>query len=331
MNRISYISLSLLVSCFLVSSCGRGVNVEHIPVDIRIQRFDKDLLTLAADSTQLEEMRGRYGDFFEYYNTGLIGIGNSRSPLYISLLGDFMASPVVKIAYHEVQSVFDDETALNKELTGGFKHLKYYFPDITVPQIYTYVSGFNESIMLTDSVIGVGLDRFLGDTATIYNQLDFSTYQQYTMRPDRIPVECLQAWLGSEYAPEGGYEGNLLQQMLYAGKIQYVNKLCFPNAADTLLFGFTVSQLTWCREAESEMWTALLENKELYNNNQFTIHKYIAPAPFTAAFSKDSPGRACVWLAYRIVEAYMKKHTVSLPELMQLDAQTLLKDSRYNP
>jgi uncharacterized protein YjaZ len=38
-----------------------------------------------------------------------------------------------------------------------------------------------------------------------------------------------------------------------------------------------------------------------------------------------------VWLGYRIVAAYMKKNTSSVPDMMLLDAQTILKESRYNP
>ncbi len=327
------LGLSVLLSyCLTVLlSCGGGANVDDIPVSIEVQRMDKDLAVAAADTVQLTVMREKYGHFFEFYNTGLIGIGNSRSALYTTMLNEFMKSGVVKMAYQEVEQVFPDEESLNTGLTGGFKHLKYYFPDMLIPKIYTYISGFNESLMLTDSVIGVGLDRYLGDTCSLYSQLDFPRYQQYNMRPGRIPIECMQAWVASEYYPEGGSDANLLQQMLYGGKIFYVNTLCFPKAADTLVFGFTSQQMKWCRENEKNMWTFLLEQQELYTNNQFLIHKYVGEAPFTASFSKESPGKAAVWLGYRMVEAYMKRKDITLPELMALDAQTLLKESRYNP
>jgi uncharacterized protein YjaZ len=37
------------------------------------------------------------------------------------------------------------------------------------------------------------------------------------------------------------------------------------------------------------------------------------------------------WLAYRIVEKYMERSKVSFSGLMACDAQTLLKEARYNP
>jgi hypothetical protein len=307
------------------------VNVKNIPVEITVQRFDLDLRAAALDTAQIPALRHSYGAFLEYFSAGLIGIGHSRSPEYARLLGDFAHSPIVEEAYRKVETVFPDEKTLNEALTMGFKHLLYYFPGLPAPRVYSYVSGFNETVMLTDSVVGVGLDRFLGDTCVLYGQLGFPKYQQRNMYPARIPVVCLQSWLGSEYLPEGGGEGNFLQQMMYEGKLLYVARKCFPKAADSLIFGFTKSQLAWCGHNEAGMWEYLLENQLLYVNTQFTIQKFTAEAPFTSAFTPEAPGRAVNWLAYRIVEKYMSRSKASFPELMACDAQTIVKEARYNP
>ena len=331
MTMRPYILLFAAYCLLHTMACNNEVNVDHIPVKIEIQRFDKDLRSAAADTTLIPSLREKYQSFFELYNVGIIEIGDSQSPYYTSMLQNFMQAEVVEMAHHKVEEIFPDEESLNVRLTDGFKHLKYYFPDMPIPKVYAYVSGFNESLMLLDDVVAVGLDRYLSDTCGIYDQLNFPKYRQYNMRPERIPVECLQAWVKGEYFPEGGANSNLLQEMIYAGKIAYVNTLCFPKSADTLLFGFTATQMNWCEDNEGQMWTYLLEQQKLYSNDQFSIHKYIEEAPFTADFSQASPGRACAWLGYRIVTAYMKKNKTSLPEMMLLDAQSLLKKSRYNP
>jgi hypothetical protein len=323
--------LFFLLPLALLYACDDGVNVKNIPVEISIQRFDLDLRVAAFDTAQIPALRRSYGLFLEYFSAGLIGIGTSGSPEYARLLGDFARSPIVDMAYRNVAATFPDEKKLNEALTGGFKHLLYYFPDMPMPRVYGYVSGFNEAVMLADSVVGVGLDRFLGDTCALYDQLDFPKYQQRNMHPARIPVVCLQAWLGSEYLPEGDGEGNFLQQMMYEGKLLYVTKKCFPKAADTLVFGFTEGQLAWCEYNEAAMWTYLLENQLLYINSQFTIQKFTGDAPFTSAFTPEAPGRAVNWLAYRIVEKYMKRSKVSFPALMKCNAQIILKEARYNP
>ncbi|MDR0737642.1 MAG: hypothetical protein LBF39_01055 [Prevotellaceae bacterium] len=323
--------LFFLSALMLLHACGDGVNVENVPVTITVQRFDLDLRAAAFDTTQIPALRRSYGMFVEYFSAGLIGIGTSGSPEYARLLGDFARSSIIEEACRKVEAVFPDENALNEALTWGFKHLLYYFPDMPAPRVYSYVSGFNEAVMLTDSVVGVGLDRFLGDTCALYDQLGFPKYQQRNMHPARIPVVCLQSWLGSEYLPEGNGEGNFLQQMMYEGKLLYVTRKCFPQAADTLIFGFTKNQLTWCGHNEAGMWEYLLENKLLYVDSQFTIQKFTGDAPFTSAFTPEAPGRAVNWLAYRIVEKYMKRNKASFSELMKCDAQIILKEARYNP
>jgi hypothetical protein len=329
--RSPFSILLLFLLATLLLACGEGVNVKNVPVEITVQRFDLDLRAAARDTAQIPALRQSYGSFLEYFSAGLIGIGTSKRPEYARLLGDFARSPIVETAYRSVEAVFHDEKILNEALTGGFKHLSYYFPDLFIPRVYSYVSGFNEAVMLTDSVVGVGLDRFLGDTCAIYDQLDFPKYQQRSRYPARIPVVCVQSWLASEFLPENNGEGNFLQQMMYEGKLLYVAKKCFPKAADTLVFGFSSGQMAWCEHNEAGMWAHLLENQLLYVDNQFTIRKFTDDAPFTSAFTPEAPGRAVNWLAYRIVEKYMRRSKVSFSELMKCDAQVILKEARYNP
>ncbi|MCL2097460.1 MAG: hypothetical protein FWH23_01700 [Bacteroidales bacterium] len=312
------------------TACNNEVNVDHIPVEIALQRFDKDLQLAATDTTLIPSLREKYNSFFELYNVNIIEIGDSQGPYYASMLQNFMQAEIVAIAHSKVVTVFLDETTLNTQLTNGFKHLSYYFPDMLMPKVYAYVSGFNTSLMLMDNAVAVGLDRYLGGD-DIYDELNFPRYRQYNMRPERIPIECLQAWVDGEYLPEGGGNSNLLQEMIHAGKIAYINTLCFPKAVDTLLFGFSAAQMRWCKDNEKGMWISLLENQDLYKNDYFLAQKYISEAPFTTAFSQASPGRACVWIGYRIVAAYMKKNKTTVPDMMLLDAQSLLKESRYNP
>jgi hypothetical protein len=63
------------------------------------------------------------------------------------------------------------------------------------------------------------------------------------------------------------------------------------------------------------------------------IRKLTDEAPFTSYFTSESPGRAAVWLGFRIIEAYMMKNPeVSLEALMrETDIQWILEKAKYNP
>jgi hypothetical protein len=81
------------------------------------------------------------------------------------------------------------------------------------------------------------------------------------------------------------------------------------------------------------MWTHLIENKYLFSTDRFMIDKFILDGPYTRDFGRESPGRAAVWIGYRIVSAYMAKNPgINLSALMaEKDYMKILNQSTYNP
>jgi hypothetical protein len=326
----------LMFAGFLLCLAGcrsEASRIAAVDVTVAVERLDRELRDAAADSlyTGLPALRERYGLFFEYYNTGIINIGDSKSGLYTEMLQRFMHHEVVRQAYAGVDSVFADSAPLNSALTAAFKHLAYYFPALPLPRLITYVSGFNEAVMLTDSAVGIGLDRFLGSDYALYHQMGMAAYQQYNMRPERIAPIALHSWLSGEF-PEHPDNNTLLAKMIYEGKLLYILQKCFPKQPLTLLLGYSPAQLKWCTDNELPIWQYLIEQQLLYTTNPFIIRKYTEEAPFTAGFPQDSPGRAANWTGYRIVCSYVKRTGCSPEALMaQQNPTQLLKDARYNP
>jgi hypothetical protein len=81
------------------------------------------------------------------------------------------------------------------------------------------------------------------------------------------------------------------------------------------------------------MWTHLIENKLLFTTNTLEINKFVNDAPFTSGFPQESPGRAAVWIGYRIVESLMQRNEqITLEDLMGFrDYQKVLNMARYKP
>jgi len=106
-----------------------------------------------------------------------------------------------------------------------------------------------------------------------------------------------------------------------------------PDMPDEIIFGFKQDQMKFCRNNESKMWQYLLENDLLFNGDQLTIRKLTGEAPFTSYFTNESPGRAAVWLGFRIVESYMMKNPgTALEKLMKdTDIQGILEKAKYSP
>jgi len=331
MKNIYVLLLGAVFLCFFPCCTNSRKTDNKLKLEVKVLRLDRDLQTLTRENLPL--VRERYGAFFELFNTTIINIGNSENPLYFDMLDNFLRHGVVKEAYKEVTQVFSDDERLNKQFSEGLTNMAAYFPDMVVPKIVAYISGFNEAVILTDSVIGIGLERFLRGNYTLYAQLGLLNYLQQKMTPERVALIAVEAWIASEYSLNINTENTLLTNMIHEGKLLYVLKQCFPDISDATLMGYTKEQYEWCVANEQKMWEMLITQKLLYVTNQFTIQKFTGDAPFTADFSAAAPGKAACWIGYRIVSAYMKRKSgMVLTAIMdEKNAQLILKESRYNP
>ena len=155
------------------------------------------------------------------------------------------------------------------------------------------------------------------------------------MTRDNIVPDCIYGWGASEWDfPALNYPAdNVLAEIIHEGKLKYFEKCMLPETADEIIFGFTSGQMKFCRNNESQMWQYLIENDLLFKSDKFMIRKLIGEAPFTSYFTNESPGRAAVWLGFRIVESYMVKNPgKKIEELMKdTDVQEILQKAKYSP
>ena len=152
------------------------------------------------------------------------------------------------------------------------------------------------------------------------------------MRREYIPVDAVRGWMESEFEPDAA-KRDLLSSMIYQGKILYLLKKLLPETDDTLLTGYSASQLKWCYENEKNIWSFFVEKQLLFSTNQELYSKYTTEGPATSGFPKESPGNVAAFTGWQIVNAYMNEHSEeTLDKLMkQNDAAALLRDSKYKP
>jgi hypothetical protein len=321
---------------FLFSGCDKNpfeVDTSGIEINFEFQRFDEDLRQVDPDkvNSKIPFLQEEYDEFFELYNHRIINIGGPTNPAYEEYLKNFLTNYVVFQSMSAVEEKFEDLDWLKDELREAFKHYRYYFPDKNIPAVYTYFSGFNQSVVTAIDILGIGLDKYLGRDFEMYPRMGFNLYRIKNMVPAKIPSDCMRAWALSEFLMDEE-DDQLLEHMLYHGKIMYFVKSMMPMEADTLIFGFTEDQLTFCRSNEHKMWEYIVENKFLFSTDFEIINRFIFEAPFTKDFSRESPGRAAVWLGFNIIHAYMRHEDTSLKELMNMNNyQEILEKSRYNP
>jgi hypothetical protein len=340
MRLRNFLTLLLIIVFVFSASCRRNnlrINTSGIRVEINIKRLEKDLFEIdpADIKKNLPSLFEKYDGFLKYFGY-VINIGEINDSAWVDGLVKFCTDKFNNEVYSTAMQVYPDVINIERELTKAFRYYRYYFPNKPVPGIYTCTTGFNNSIItVTDSSLAIGLDKYLGADCKYYTQLQIYKYQAAKMNPFNILPDCMYAWATSEWEiKETGYStDNVLTQMIHEGKLLYFVKSMLPDYDENLLFGFTAEQMNFCKKNERQMWQYLVENNLLFNTEQLTKRKLTGEAPYTSYFSKESPGRAAVWIGYRIVESFMKKNKgSSLEEVMKnTDVQEILEKAKYNP
>ncbi len=328
----------LLLSMPVIFSCNRNplkVDISGIGAKPEFIRFDKELFSLPAKDNlqELSGLRMKYPGFFDLFTYKIInigGIGDEHFPEYMS---SFLADTMIL----NVKSIVDNEfmgfDKIQSQITKAFRYYSYHFPDKNIPAIYTCISGFNQSVVTADDIIGISLDKYLGGDCGYYRRLNTSPqYKIRNMHKEKIVSDVAYAWGMTEF-DQTNKATNLLGNMIHQGKLMYFVDALLPEMNDTLKIGYTLKQLEWCKKNEAQMWLKLIETKMLYSNKRMDIIRYINDGPYTNGFPLESPARTGTWIGWQIVRKYMKGHPeTTLPQLMQTtDYQKILNGSGYFP
>lgn len=328
------------VCCLLVAgfvSCGKNkrfeVDTDSEKVEFKIKRFDQDLIKL--DTANFEEgvksLYDKYPEFMGVYISEILGQNPADTAETAKLLRGFLTDTVFQSVNSKAFETFKDVTVLEQDIKDSYAYIHHYFPEIKLPELYFFVSGFNRPIILTDKFIGVGVDLYLGSDYPRY--LDFTyKYLTYTMRPEGIAPDVVSALLFKSF-PFNSNEERLLDNMIYRGKVMYLLSVVMPNQKPHDLMGYTNIQWEWSRKYEKEIWNTILDQNDLFSTDVAKIRKYLNDAPFTTPVSQDSPGRLGTWVGWQIVQSYMDNNDdVALETLMkENNYQKILDKSGYRP
>jgi hypothetical protein len=338
--RIRFINYFII---FLIlqgmTSCKKNhykVDTSAINVNIEIKRLEKDIFTLRPDevAAKVPSLKQRYGGFLQLFSY-VINTGDINETSFGDFLVRFCTDKQNNDVFALTMQLYPDVKKIETELRGAFRHYLFYFPEQKVPSVFTCITGFNNSIITGDSVLGISLDRYLGADSKYYQRLEIYKYIAARMTPENIVPDCMYGWGASEwdFSILKYSADNVMTEMIHNGKLKYFERCMLPETPDELIFGFTPDQMKFCKNNESQMWQYLIENDLLFKSDQFTIRKLTGEAPFTSYFTNESPGRAAVWLGFRIVESYMMKNPeIKIADMMKdTDVQGILEKAKYSP
>jgi gliding motility-associated lipoprotein GldB len=292
---------------------------------LKVNRLEKDFFkaTSASEFSYLLEAHPEFTK--EYLQMDLYPSPDSLAAELLAIHQDSS----MRVLFDSVQQVFGDFSTVEKELETAFKAIKYYFPEFQVPKVYTFVSGFNSDLIVTDDLIVIGLDYFLPPTHSFQPELPRYMAERYD-KPYIVPMIVMA--ISARFNQTNPADNTLLAEMIYYGKTYHFTKAILPCTSDQYIIGYTPEAISESFDNEELIWSHFVENELLFDTNPFEIRKYIGEAPFTDAISTKAPGRLGRWLGWNIVDDYQFNQEVSLKDLMaEPDAEKIFRQSGYRP
>lgn len=301
------------------------VDVSHIEVQLKTNRFDQDLFE--ADFTQPEStyqvLYQKYGSFFGIYLELIMRVGPANDPNSMALLAEFTSDTEMLQVYEDIQKIHNPQMAIyDNQFTEAFQRLVYHFEDEVVPEIVYHHSGYNVGIFPTDSLLAIGLDFYVGKDHKVVKMLDASLFPQYArdkMEPHYMVSDALRGLLMVRFQKYFDSK-NLLSQSMYYGKIMYCLDALQPSVPDSIKMRYKDIELQWAESNKLNIWKEFANQHMLAETRTLEIQKWLEDGPFTGAgtIPQDSPSRLGVWISWQIVRDYMNSNEeVTLPQLME--------------
>jgi len=302
---------------------------------IYLNRFDSALFQWinTDDPVILQTVMTDYPQMLAMLGNSLFDTNLTDSSAFFSQMINYYSEPTLKSLYNDAIRLYDTNSPATKqiemELSHGFMQLKKMMPSIQIPAVYMHVSGLQQNIIVADSLLSFSIDKYLGADYPFYQDF-FYDYQLKSMTPQNVAKDGLYAWLSSEY-PSLGQPNDLLERMIYEGKIIYLLKQCGYKYSYQQILSLTEQEYKWCLKKESAIWKLILEQKHLETSYQVTVSRYFQSAP-SLFIAEEAPGNLGAFIGYRIVEQYMKQTKSTFEELIHNnDAQDIFIKSKYKP
>lgn len=326
-------SFVLLILLIFIISCDSipnrlTVNVDDIEIkQVKIHRYAKALFSIDTSNLQaeLKKLQPQFPVFLD---------GDLDDSYSLNSMRGFITDTFLIRVQHDVETVYPNLSSIENELNKAFKYYKYYYPNARLPEVFTYVSGFDyeHKIQVYNQNLLIALDMYLGEDYPNYKQLGLAHYVFKKFSQEYLIKDCVHE-LASSYIDHRKVQSALLDLMITEGKKLWFTHALIPEMDAGILFGYTEEQLLWVKNNEAMVWAFIIENEMLYSTDPIARQKFIIDAPFTSFFGNESPARLGSWIGYQIVNSFMQtNNNTSFPELMNnYEFQKILKRSGFKP
>ena len=252
--------------------------------------------------------------------------------VYINEIFNRLNNPHLDTLLNQTKKVFGDGSELKAQFAEAFANLKYYYPDFVPPKVQTVISGLDTDMFVSDTLIVVSLDSYLGSGAKYRPNVYEYQLRQY-QKQNIVPSAMMIYGIDNRFNKTSLQDKTALADMIAYGKAFYFAKRMLPCVPDSVFIWYSPEEINGSRKNQNLIWARLLQDKVLFATNHVVKQKYLSDRPKTLEVGEKCPGRIAQWVGWQIVNAYMKrKEDKTLVQLMnEPDAPKIFKESNYKP
>lgn len=165
-----------------------------------IRRYD--LLELrylmTGDYSALQKMKTQYVVETQALIENLLCIGELNDPGINHKLYNFFEDSTLSKILRDVEVEFHEMDNENLMLVSALHRFHDKFPDVIMPEVYSQIGDLGQSIVVSGNLVGVSLDKYLGEDYSVYKRY-YSKEQRKQMTREYIVPDCLVIYLISKF------------------------------------------------------------------------------------------------------------------------------------
>jgi hypothetical protein len=325
----------LFVSIFILAGCNKEKEecafipeTSAIKLNVSIEPLQDSFVNVSSKQS-LAKLMARHPEIRDYIFRRAEYPNDS---IFIHEIYTRFENPHIDTLLFESRRVFGDLSELKAQFNEAFTNMRYYYPDYTAPKIKTIISGLDTDLLVTDSLIIVSLDFFLGPGAKYRPKMYDYLLKQYE-KVNIVPSCMLIYGIDGKFNASKISDKTVLADMIAYGKSYYFAKHMLPCVPDSVFIWYSAEEINGARDNQDLIWARLIEDEVLYATNHITKQKFLGERPKTNEVGDKCPGRIAQWVGWQIINKYAETHPeATLPQIMQTaDANTLFKQSGYKP
>ncbi len=288
-------------------------------IEIELERFEEVFFT-----SDIDNLNNVKKDFPFLFPTQF------ENQIWIDRLTDTIQNEI----YNEVKKSFFDFSIQKNSLQDFYGNYLKYDSSYQIPRIITLTTDvdFRKKIILTDSLLLIGLDNYLGENHFFYSS--FPKYIQSTFNKENIVIDIAKEYAKEVVIKEKVDNYTFIEKIINQGKILYFTSIMLPKEEPSSIIGYSSLDFQWALENEKDIWSNFSDNNYLFKSDKNLDTRFIKLAPFSKFYlsiDNQSPSMIGKYIGWQIVKSFMKNNSLSLNDLVQSNPMYIYNNSKYKP